>query len=312
MIDKPRQTAVLDSKRFAGALHGLILGDIIGSYHEFSAPAARSCPDMSMLTQRSNVFGIRFGYTDDTILALAAMDAFVHDQGEFCETTQITEALKYLLHSSPWSPTGQCFDIGLSTRRSLLEGEWHGKRDSAASGNGVLMRLLPYTWHAASQLTPKQETHDTSAPDATTAFYKAVAGLTHGSRETVETACTMGDLLSNLLSGMSWQQARTQHNASYSVLTEMDARRSCSGFCEDSLILAIHLMDRDLPWQDAINEILSVGGDTDTNAAIFGQFYGALHPDDMLKQYNACRSDIHRADKIDRLVQDFLNVHPIS
>lgn len=134
----------LTFKRFKGSLFGLILGDIIGSYYEFSSRCPKSIPDLEQIAKLKNIFGIPLGYTDDTILTLLAMDAFVDDLGEFNAITQHKHAASYLFESTKWSPNGKCFDIGITTRNSLISLDWQGKTSSENSGNGVLMKLAPY------------------------------------------------------------------------------------------------------------------------------------------------------------------------
>lgn len=44
---------------------------------------------------------------------------------------------------------------------------------------------------------------------------------------------------------------------------------------------------------------MNLGGDTDTNAAIYGQLYIALLPEELIPRYDAVRQSIHQAVRID-------------
>ncbi len=305
------KTAFPDKARYLGSLAGLILGDIIGSYHEFSKPAPRRYPDLNALKHGKNVFGVRFGFTDDTILALAAMDAFIESHGDFNADHQNKHARMYIEDRSPWSPLGNCFDVGHSTRRSLEEGDWSGKTDESASGNGVLMRLLPFAWQYACHGIRHRYREIESDTVLDVSPLDDATRLTHGSLKTLETTRDMADILIKLLFGFSWRDARASMIDRYPKSKPGHAvvdhkQRSYSGFCEDSLIMAIGLMDAGLDWEQGIAAILSAGGDTDTNAAIFGQFYGACYPDEMRRLFHLHRADIFKADKIEEVAEEFV------
>jgi len=304
---KPVQVSTLypDKARFIGSLQGLILGDIIGSYHEFSQPAAREYPELNALKHQSNVFGMGFSYTDDTILTLESMEAFVASGGYFDEAIQLKHASAYVEHQSHWSPNGRCFDVGISTQRSLLEGDWPDKTSEQYSGNGVLMRLLPFAWYYACQFVPRQSETISSNTPLQTHFFDQATNLTHGSEKTLTTARLMGELLTKLLFGIPWREARQGFEECY-PRNRIDRTRSYRGYCEDSLVLAIALMDEQMSWEEGIAQILSLGGDTDSNAAIFGQLYGACYPDAIRTRYAPHKPDIFRAKDIDSLVDDFV------
>lgn len=294
-----------DKARFIGSLQGLILGDIIGAYHEFSQPAAREYPELNALKHQINVFGMGFSYTDDTILTLEAMEAFVARGGYFDETIQLKHARAYVEHQSRWSPNNRCFDVGISTRRSLLEGDWPDKTSEQYSGNGVLMRLVPFAWYFACHLVSQRLSTISGNTLLQTDFFDAVTHLTHGSYKTLATSRLMGELLTKLLFGIPWQEAR-QGVEEYYPPNRIDRSRSYRGYCEDSLVLAIALMDEQMSWEEGISHILSLGGDTDSNAAVFGQLYGACYPDAIRTRYAPHKPDIFRSNDIDRLVDDFV------
>lgn len=294
-----------DKARFIGSLQGLILGDIIGSYHEFSQPAKRTYLELNALKHQTNVFGMGFSYTDDTILTLEAMEAFVASNGNFDGAIQLEHARAYIEHRSRWSPNGRCFDVGISTQRSLQQGDWPEKTSEQNSGNGVLMRLLPFAWHFACRLVSRQvETISGNTP-LQTDFFDAVTNLTHGSEKTLTTSRLMGELLTKLLFGIPWREARQGGAACYPA-SRIDRSRSYRGYCEDSLVLAIALMDEEMSWEEGIAHILSLGGDTDSNAAVFGQLYGACYPDAIRTRYAPHKPDIFRANVIDRLIETFI------
>lgn len=296
------------SARFIGALQGLILGDILGAYHEFKSPAPRSYPNFRTLKHEANVFGLRFAYTDDSILAILAMEAFVEANGELDTQLQIAAAKRYLDEQTSWSPNGRCFDIGISTRRSLLDPHWPGKCEITSSGNGVLMRLAPFAWHATCRASELGDQVVIFAPEFNE-LHNAATQLTHGSQDTLTTTADMAQLLAGLYHGLPWSRAREPLLVRYPVLDAIPTNRAYRGYCVDSLLLAIYLMDTGDDWETSLSRILSLGGDSDTNAAILGQLYGACYPEATLSHFEPHRDDIHQANEIDALVQSFLALY---
>lgn len=286
------------AQRAHGAWYGLILGDIIGSYWEFSSRGRKELPPLAELTTLTNVFGIRFGYTDDTILALLGMDSLIACGGRWDTANQREHACRYMNDDTDWSPNGRCFDIGTSTLRSLRDGEWPDKRSPHSAGNGVLMKHLPFA--IARCLHPEQEA---------LAYYRQVADLTHGCETTVVTGQQMGLLLERLLCGQDWDTANAGLDTDIRH-APISVDRSYRGYCEDSWVLALQLVQRhftdDLGWERGIQCIMDLGGDTDTNAAIYGQLYGALFPEEVIPRYDAVRQAIHQADHIDQRLTQLL------
>lgn len=291
-----------DAFRFRGSLYGLIFGDIIGSYFEFSQPHPRRYPDPNALKHGENIFKVRFGYTDDTILTLHSIEAFIEGRGQFRPLLHIIAWNQYAQGHSQWSPTGTCFDLGISTRKSLEQIDWLEKASPSRSGNGVLMKLLPFAWATACK------NQDESMWSDHDAFFDKVTSMTHGSEETIKCTRAMASALTKLLHGEPWSSAREPLTALFPVKGSIDSGRGYSGYCVDSLELAFHLMDECYDWQSAISQILSLGGDTDTNAAIFGQLFGAAYPNEMHELYFPHKADIHLSDRIDMVCNEFLKV----
>lgn len=289
-----------DTFRFRGSLYGLILGDIIGSYFEFSKPHKRYYPDLNALKQGKNVFKVSFGYTDDTILSLHSMEAFIESYGIYRPLMHVTAWNQYLIGSSPWSEPGDCFDIGNSTRKSIIDPNWEGKKSPSNSGNGVLMKILPFVWAFTSRTG--SPTLSASQVDQ----FDSVTNMTHGSDETIACTRAMAKVMTALLYGAPWKKAREVIKDEFPTKRSLQ-KKSYTGFCTETLELAIYLMDNYFDWQQGISAILSLGGDTDTNAAVFGQLYGATYPNEMHGHYFPHKADIFKSKEIDWLMQQFLD-----
>lgn len=290
-----------DPFRFRGALYGIILGDIIGSYFEFFKPHKRLYPDLNALKHGQNVFKVSFGYTDDTILTLHSMEAFIESHGLYRPLMHIISWNQYLSGKSSWSEPGNCFDIGNSTRKSIIDPNWEGKTSASNSGNGVLMKILPFVWAFTSR--SGGSTLSVSQVDQ----FDSVTNITHGSHETITCTRAMAKVLAALLYGAPWKKAREVIKDEFPIKRTLE-NKNYAGFCRETLDLAVYLMDNYFDWQQGISVILSLGGDTDTNAAVFGQFYGATYPNEMHGHYFPHKADIFKSQEIDWLMQEFLDL----
>lgn len=283
--------------RFMGSFFGLMLGDIMGSYFEFSSAGSKVVPSARVLTDKTNVFGVRFGYTDDTILALLGMEALMASGHQYDQNLQFEFARKYLQSETTWSPNGRCFDMGGSTRQSLTHGDWPAKRNESNSGNGVLMKLAPYAWHRlitqASQANPLS-------------YYREVADLTHGSQITVDTAHQLGTVLEALYLGVPWPCAYSLVSKEYPRYVDLP-EYEYRGYSRDAMVLALWLMYQQYTWDDALKCIMDLGGDTDTHAAIFGMLYGAAHPDELVYRVREVAESIHEYQAVVSVLLQFVD-----
>lgn len=288
--------------RFIGSFFGLMLGDIMGSYFEFSSTGAKEVPSAKSLTTKTNVFGMRFGYTDDTILALLGIEALMVGGDHYDQHLQFEFARQYLQAETSWSPNGRCFDMGGSTRQSLTHGDWPAKKDESNSGNGVLMKLAPYAWH---RLITQ------SAHIEPLAYYREVADLTHGSEMTVNTATHLGIVLEALYLGQPWPCVHGLVSSAYPRYRDLP-QYEYRGYARDAMTMALWLMYQQYSWDEAMGLIMDQGGDTDTHAAIFGMLYGAAHPDELMYRVREVAESIHEYAAVVRLLLKFVEQFDVA
>ena len=142
-----------DSSRYSGALLGLACGDALGATLEFER--RDTFEPVSGFTG-GGVWQLQPGeWTDDTSLALCLATSLVEKQG-FCAHDQMQRYWRW--YSEGYlSCTGNCFDIGNTTRRALSrfnlsQDPWMGDASPALSGNGALMRLVPVVMAARNDI----------------------------------------------------------------------------------------------------------------------------------------------------------------
>ena len=133
-----------------GAIVGLAVGDALGTTLEFSRNPSPDRSTWHTEMTGGGPFGLRAGgWTDDTSMALALMQAYL-DSGRF-DPELIGRYFVDWYREGKFSHTGTCFDIGNATREALDRidlgtrgsSPFQGSTHPHSSGNGGIMRLAP-------------------------------------------------------------------------------------------------------------------------------------------------------------------------
>lgn len=262
--------------RAIGAMIGLAVGDAVGTTLEFTA--RDSCPRVEDMIG-GGPFRLAPGqWTDDTSMSLALADSLV---AKGClDEADLMERFGSWHEQGTYSSTGECFDIGITTRQALAR--WKrtgdpvaGSTDPMSAGNGSLMRLAPVAvryWRdrptmrdaAARQ---SRTTHAASeAVDACVAFVEALGDAIEG-RPRSEVLRGRAEPYVGAIAAITAGSWRGKHR---------DHIRA-SGYVAHSLEAALWNVGRTGSVEQAILLAANLGEDADTTAAITGQLAGALH-----------------------------------
>lgn len=244
--------------KFKGCLLGLAVGDAIGTSVEFM-PRGTFEPVTDMTG--GGFFNLPVGYwTDDTSMALCLGQSLIDCQG-FDPVDQLKKYLAWY-DDGYMSSTGECFDIGSTTRLALEKFRKHGSSrsgtsDHARSGNGGLMRLAPVVLAYYDPL------------DIEVACEYAVnsSRTTHASRECLEAAHELSRVISAAIGDtiLYWPEHKTINQI------------KGSGRASESLEAAHWCIWHTDNFKDAVLAAANLGDDADTTAAITGQIAGALY-----------------------------------
>ena len=262
--------------RAAGAMIGVHAGDALGAGVEFddAATIARRFPG----GVREIVGGGPFGWTpgqptDDTDLTWAIAKGYLDD------TDDVVGAAGR--HMVEWYRSGPR-DIGGTTRTALArlarDGDptTSGSRDEGSQANGSLMRTMPV---AVARLDDPQRRR----VDA-----RALSAITHA-HPVCQAACeTYCELAALLIHGADPQPAlallckNEQHPHVKDALDDAVRCRDANdlagprgGFVLWSLRLAVWAVLNAPDVEEGLVAVISLGDDTDTNAAIAGGLLGA-------------------------------------
>lgn len=133
-----------------GSIVGLAIGDALGTTLEFSRNPSADRETWHTEITGGGPFDLPVGgWTDDTSMALALMQAYL-DDGDF-NPELIGQYFVNWYRNGAFSHTGTCFDIGNATREALDRldlghrgpSPFQGSTDQYAAGNGGIMRLSP-------------------------------------------------------------------------------------------------------------------------------------------------------------------------
>jgi ADP-ribosyl-[dinitrogen reductase] hydrolase len=257
--------------KFMGAVYGSIIGDIIGSFNEFTIPGSKKGRGTrkitnKMLHRERSVFGYKFGYfTDDTTMSLILMKSLI--KFDEVHEYQMMWEFREWWQNGYMSSADECFDIGGQTLRSIkkyfnIPDHRNTFADTRGDGNGALMRIFPIglRFYNDRQMRVQQtiRAHD----------------LTHESSTLSLQRCL---LLNEAIAGSMNGQTKEEILEILGYTFEMDENISTSGFVVDTYDAVVHTFKKFDNLMDGIVYLAEMGDDSDTCAAIYGALAGAFY-----------------------------------
>lgn len=249
---------------------GAIVGDTAGSPYEWHNIKHKISLD-EMATGRAR-------FTDDSVMTCAVADGMMNALGKLPAdwfqtggeaarkeiSRQIVRSLKQFGRAFPNAGYGGSFYRWLMTENSLPYGSW---------GNGSAMRVSFAGW-AARSLGEAELLGELSA------------AVTHDHPEGIKGAKAVAGCIYILRTGGSKEDVRRYASQYYDLSFTLDEIRPDYSFdvsCQGSVPQAIVAFLTGTDFADVIAEAISIGGDSDTIAAITGgvaeAYFGV--PDDL-------------------------------
>jgi ADP-ribosylglycohydrolase len=278
--------------RVRGGLLGVHAGDALGATVEFSSWASIRARYPGGVTEI--VGGGPFGWppgsaTDDTDLTRAVLLAYLHP-GDDVVRAAADNMLAWLRGDWPGREPGTTpRDIGGATAAGLLRYQRTGDpRTSGAgqgrAGNGSLMRAIPTALAVTDAQRRAEEsiqisaiTHaDTRCTVACAAYNEIAAALLEN--EPAQEAVDRGQQLADRLNGGVVAEAiaygRQLRPQMLALTGQTFLTDDAAGYVLDSLSLAVAAVMDPRPLPDVLIDLVRIGNDTDTNAAIAGGLLG--------------------------------------
>ena len=236
-------------------MYGAILGDIVGSPYEFDCNnyKAKDFP----------LFGSRSDFTDDTVMTLAVAKALLDTRRQEDEAIRaaLVREMQRLGHAYPDRGYGARFGVWL---RAAQPQPYH------SNGNGSAMRVSPAAWLAEDMAGVLR-------------LARLTAEVTHDHPEGVKGAQAAAAAVFLARTGHSKEeiQAYAERESGYDLSRSCDEIRPAYRHvesCQETVPQAITAFLESTGFEDALRTAVSLGGDSDTLAAITGgiaeAFYG--------------------------------------
>jgi ADP-ribosyl-[dinitrogen reductase] hydrolase len=258
-------------RRAQGCLLGQLAGDALGSVVEFqSAEEISSEYPWGVRTMADGgTFNTIAGQpTDDSELALLLARLLVADKAY--DPNAAFERYRYWLKSEP-------FDCGATIHSAL-----QGRPNAVSQANGALMRVSPLGIFGAGR---------SSAEVAEMA--RADAGLTHPHPVCLEANALFAMAIAEAIRDApapdalhgriaEWARQRQSDKALQQAISASRHTRPENPLAKQGWVLiafqnALYQLLHTGGPEEGIAETISLGGDTDTNAAIAGALLGAVH-----------------------------------
>ena len=297
--------------RARGALVGLAVGDALGTTNEFKV-AGTFTPSTDMVG--GGVFDLEPGqWTDDTSMALCLADSLLA-QGRY-DSFDVMERYDRWRKDGYRSSTGTCFDIGNQVMRSLWDFEVNQRvprtaQRTTSAGNGAIMRLAPVVIAgfehreireivATAGLSARETHYSVEAEAATEVFAALLVGALLGwAPEHIinvgwaSTGPAFDEMAARVISTDPAERAAWE--------------KDTSGYIVHGLRLAVHGLLDFGSFDEAVLAIANLGGDADTNAAIYGQLGGAHFGVEAIPA--SWRSTLYQGEEIDELARALVDL----
>lgn len=245
---------------------GAIIGDIVGSIYEWN----------NIKTKDFNLFSKKCFFTDDTVMTVAVADAIMNGG----KSEDYIESMKLWGKAYLNRGYGGAFYKWLTSNSSEPYNSW---------GNGSAMRVSPCGWVAKLDIPIEEGLKQTE--DLT----KASAEVTHNHPEGIKGAQAAAAAIFYMRHGKSKNAVNEykeilkdyiQNKYKYELQYTIDEIRptytfneSCQGTVPQAIVSFLESKD----FEDAIRNAISLGGDSDTLAAITGSIAEAAYgiPEDI-------------------------------
>ncbi len=299
--------------RFRGSLLGLAVGDALGAPVEFKPRG--SFPSITGF-RGGGPFNLNPGdWTDDTSLALCLAESLV----ERCGFDPRDQAERYVRwwKEGHLSCTGNCFDIGNTTKASLQRfidtgNPYSGPTNPETGSNGSLMRLAPVPLYFH---TNPQEAIEYSGLSTKT---------THGALAAIDSCRYLGALIIGALKGIKKEEllasryelvagiwSKTPLTPDVDTVAGGSFKRleppviKALGTAVKTLEAALWAFSKSRSFEEGCLLAVNLGDDSDTVGAVYGQLAGTYDGVDSIP--NKWRNELSKVAVLENITEKLFN-----
>ena len=238
---------------------GAILGDIVGSVYEFD----------NIKTKDFELFDKECYFTDDTVMTVAIAKALIqYESVDESNIEEFKENLITIMHKIGCKYP----DCGYGGR-FLIWMLCHKREPYNSFGNGSAMRVSSVGWYARTL-------------EETELIAKVTAEVSHNHPEGIKGAVATAGAVFLARTGATMDEIKKYISKYYTIDFTIDEIRPVYDYditCQGTVPPAMQAFFESTSFEDAIRNAISIGGDSDTLAAITGAVAEAYYgiPDDL-------------------------------
>ncbi len=318
-MEKVNPSLVMKEKVKA-ALFGVAVGDALGVPVEFmSREAIAQNPVTGMLGY--GTYDLPPGtWSDDSSMTFCTVESL--SQGYSVQ--HIGETFVRWYKDDYWTPDGDVFDIGITTKQAIVRimqgipADHAGMEDEMSNGNGSLMRILPLIFHShAMEMAERFE------------CARQVSSITHRHIRSALACFYYLETARELLSHNNIKEAVDKVNLGFSKFLDANSEISdaeklhfsrllhpdfpsseeytiqSSGYVMHTLESSIWCLLNSHSYSEAVLKAVNLGKDTDTTAAVTGGLAGLIYGFDAIPK--EWLSQLARRKDIEELAERFGN-----
>lgn len=260
-------------------MFGVIIGDIAGSRFELD-----NCK-----SKEFELFDAECCFTDDTVMSLAICDALMNSKSDMSDLgANAVKSMQTFGRRYPRAGYGGSFRRWIFSDDPQPYNSW---------GNGAAMRVSACGLFA-------------SGVEEAERLSRCVTVVTHNHPEAIKGAQAVAAAVFLAKAGKTMQDIREYiTNNYYSIDFTLDEIREHYSFdvsCQGSVPQALEAFFESTDFEDCIRTAVSIGGDSDTIAAIAGGIAEAYYGiDEQMKKHAAAYLDEYQLSTLDRF-EEFL------
>lgn len=291
-----------------GMLVGLAVGDALGMVCEFAQPGEFEYVDGM---RDGGPFDLPKGYwTDDTSMALC-LAASLTEIGGYDSYDVMNKYVRW--HNEGYlSSVGFCFDCGGQIQAELHDFETHpdqivpvSRQRTESAGNGAIMRLAPVILAAFRDRSEKsmidmarisaRETHYSYEAEAAAEVFAALLIRAMQNTKSRKTEVMNIDPLST----------GQRFNEVWRRVMGADELHN-NGYIIHSLQVAWWVFQNYDSFEEGMLAVVNLGGDADTNGAIYGQLAGVFYGHEAIPK--VWREELHDIADIEELAMELYDM----
>lgn len=263
-------------KKIKNSIRAYIMGDALGVPFEFQNPGTFKCEDFSSGGFHQQAKG---SWSDDSSILLCLIDAWTKKGDRYSNFEVFKDNLNDWYQNKRFSAGSGLFDIGVQTSNAILHG---GSGRTDRMGNGALFYCLPIT--AATLNESERESQQ---------VFNAWSCYTHNNTQCFEFGWKFCCLLRKLFRNLPLENI------------EVESFYNRGDVINTYRLVVYHflrLKDCSSTLFEDLCQVVNLGLDTDTNAALFGALMGTIKEVD--------ENDWKKVKKyrdIDKMIDNFIN-----